>query len=299
VALRTGVCILPEHPWAEARPVWLEAESAGFAAAWTYDHLSWRTLRNGPWYSPFPLLSAVAAITTRLRLGTLVSSPNFRHPVPLAKELMTLDDLSGGRLDLGIGAGADAEDARVLGRAPWSLGERAARFEEFTDLLDQLLRHPATTRPGRWYAADDARQIPGCVQQPRVPFTVAAAGPRALAVAARHATTWVTYGPWSPSGPAEDLAPDDWIAGVAAQSARLGDVCTAAGRDPGSLARMVLVPLGLAWAQGSPDAWDDFVGRLEEVGLTDVVVHRPRPDDPVIPGPAPATFAHIVSGLTG
>jgi alkanesulfonate monooxygenase SsuD/methylene tetrahydromethanopterin reductase-like flavin-dependent oxidoreductase (luciferase family) len=294
VTLRTGVCILPEHPWSEARPIWQEAESAGFATAWTYDHLSWRTLRDGPWFAALPLLSAAAVVTTRLRLGTLVTSPNFRHPVPLAKELMTLDDLSGGRIDLGIGAGADSDDARVLGRPPWPLGERTGRFEEFTELLDQLLRQPATTRSGRWYSADDARQIPGCVQQPRLPFTVAAAGPRALALAARHADTWVTFGPW---GALEGFTPDEWIDGVEAQSARLSEACRAAGRDTTAVRRMVLAPLALRWAQGSPDAWDDFTGRLEAIGITDVVVHRPRPHDPVIPGPTPATFAHIVATL--
>jgi alkanesulfonate monooxygenase SsuD/methylene tetrahydromethanopterin reductase-like flavin-dependent oxidoreductase (luciferase family) len=292
VALTTGVCILPEFPWTEARPRWLEAEASGFSTAWTYDHLSWRTLRDGPWFGAVPLLSAVAVATTTVRIGTLVTSPNFRHPVPLAKEVMTIDDLSGGRLDVGVGAGADSEDARVLGEPPWPRRERTDRFDEFVTLLDQLLTAPATSSRGHHYRAEDARQIPGCVQSPRVPFTIAATGRRGLGLAARYGAAWVTYGPRDdePAGPVE------WVQAVAAQLASLSDACRAAGRDPAAVRRMVLVPLALDWAQSSPGAWDDFTGRLEEAGFTDVVVHWPRPWDRALAGPSPETFAHLAPG---
>ncbi|MCU1491564.1 MAG: hypothetical protein JWM85_2969 [Acidimicrobiaceae bacterium] len=292
--MRVGVCLLPELPWAQDRHRWQEAERAGFGTAWTYDHLSWTTLRDGPWYGAVPLLAAAATSTSTIRLGTLVTSPNFRHPVPLAKEVMTLDDLSGGRLTLGIGAGADSEDARVLGKPPWGQGERTSRFEEFCELLDRLLTQPATTSSGRWYSANDARQIPGCVQSPRVPFAIAAAGPRAMAIAARLGGGWVTYGRY---GNARDLAPNDWFATVSDQVGQLGEALAAAGRRPEELSRTMLVPLDLPWAQASPDAWDDFVGHLEGVGMTDVVVHWPRPSDPVKSGPNLRTFEHITNSL--
>src|SRR5205085_1494270 len=80
---------------------WRDAERRGFETAWTYDHLSWRSLRDGPWLGAMPLLSAVAASTTTLRVGTLVTSPNFRHPALLAKDVMTLDEISAARRDLG------------------------------------------------------------------------------------------------------------------------------------------------------------------------------------------------------
>ncbi len=86
-----------------------------------------------------PLLAAVAATTETMRIGTLVTSPNFRHPVTLAKEVMTLDVISGGRLTLGIGAGGVGWDATALGQAPWSRSERTRRFEEFVAALDHLL----------------------------------------------------------------------------------------------------------------------------------------------------------------
>ncbi len=287
--MRVGVCILPEFRWADARPRWEAAEQGGFTTAWTYDHLSWRTLRDGPWFGALPLLTAAAMVTTRIRLGTLVISPNFRHPVPLAKELITLDDISAGRLDAGIGAGSDAEDARVLGGEPWPRAERTARFAEFVTLLDQLLREPAVTRDGDHYAANDARQIPGCVQQPRIPFTIAAAGPRALALAAGFGQAWVTYGPW---GSDETTPAGEWLAGLARQCATVDAACREQRRAPGTLRRIVLVPLELSWAQSSVDAWEDFLGRVEQIGITDVVIHWPRPWDRRLPGACEAVLEH-------
>jgi alkanesulfonate monooxygenase SsuD/methylene tetrahydromethanopterin reductase-like flavin-dependent oxidoreductase (luciferase family) len=103
--MQRGVLILPEFPWTTAQSVWRRAEALGFEHAWIYDHLAWRSFRDSTWFAAIPTLTAAAMATKRIRLGTLVASPNFRHPVPFAKELVTLDDISGGRLTLGLGAG--------------------------------------------------------------------------------------------------------------------------------------------------------------------------------------------------
>ena len=92
--MRFSIVILPEYPWEQAVGIWQRAEQLGFAQAWTYDHLAWRTLADGPWHAAVPTLTAAALATSTMRIGTLVASPNFRHPVPLAKELVTVDDLS-------------------------------------------------------------------------------------------------------------------------------------------------------------------------------------------------------------
>src|SRR3954451_23788518 len=103
--MRVGVIVLPEHPWAKARAEWQFLEECGFAHAWMYDHLAWRTMADRPWYATVPTLTAAALVTERIALGTWVTSPNFRHPITLAKELLSLDDISGGRILAGIGAG--------------------------------------------------------------------------------------------------------------------------------------------------------------------------------------------------
>ena len=167
--------VLPHRRWADgAREDWVGAEELGFDTAYTYDHLSWRSFRGGPWFGAVPTLAAAAAVTSRLRLGTLVISPNFRHPVPLAKELVSLDDLSGGRITAGVGAGGTGFDATALGQEPWSARERGERFVEFVELLDRLLTEPRVTYEGRFYSAGEAENVPGCVQRPRLPLAVAA-----------------------------------------------------------------------------------------------------------------------------
>ncbi len=147
--------------WSTARALWRQVEELGFDHAWTYDHLAWRSLRDATWFGAVPFLAAGAVVTERIRLGTLVASPNFRHPVPFARELVTLDDLCGGRLTLGIGAGADGWDAVMLGQDPWSPSERAERFAEFLDLLDRLLREPETSYEGRFYTARRGAHLSG------------------------------------------------------------------------------------------------------------------------------------------
>jgi alkanesulfonate monooxygenase SsuD/methylene tetrahydromethanopterin reductase-like flavin-dependent oxidoreductase (luciferase family) len=284
--------VLPDRdPAAEFLPDVREAERAGMRTVWTYDHLTWPLLADGPWYGAVPLLAAAAVSTERIRLGTLVATPNFRHPVPFAKELMTLDRLSGGRLEVGVGAGTEGPDARVLGDPPRSRAERTERFAEWLDMLDRLLREPVTTVHGERFTAVDAHQLPGCVQQPRAPLTVGAAGPRALALAARHGQGWVTYGAYTDEG-----GPNEWLVAVAEQSRRLTDVLTGEGRDPGDVRRIVLIGLETAWPFESAERYADTLGRLTESGFDEVALHWPRPDGRGMPERA-LTFVTAAHGL--
>jgi alkanesulfonate monooxygenase SsuD/methylene tetrahydromethanopterin reductase-like flavin-dependent oxidoreductase (luciferase family) len=282
------VLILPEHRWAEARVQWSRAEELGFDHAWVYDHLAWRSLRDSAWFGSVPTLSAAAMTTRRIRLGTLVTSANFRHPVPFAKELVTLDDISRGRLTLGIGAGAGGWDTTMIGQDPWSARERTDRFAEFVNLLDRLLREPECSYEGRYYSAVEARTHPGCVQKPRIPFAVAATGPRGLRLAATYAQTWVTTGDRSRTGP---LDAEEGARIVRAQMDRLDEACADVGRDPASLARLVLTGPILDGGLDSVEAFRDTIGRYAEVGVTDLVVHWPRAHPPY--AASLATFERI------
>src|SRR5262245_38836918 len=210
----------------------------GFDHAWTYDHLAWRSLRDSPWYGAVPTLAAAAAVTSTIRLGTLVASPEVRHPVPFARELVTLDEIAGGRFTLGIGAGSGGWDATVLGRPAWSPDERADRFAEFVDLLDRMLRQPATAFRGRYSSGAEARTTPRCVQQPRRPLGASAPRPRPSRGAASHASPWVSTGPRTHGG--APLPAAEGAAAIARQLARLEEACAAEGRDPATLDRLVL-----------------------------------------------------------
>jgi alkanesulfonate monooxygenase SsuD/methylene tetrahydromethanopterin reductase-like flavin-dependent oxidoreductase (luciferase family) len=271
--MRIGVVVLPELPWAEARQQWRRLDEWGFHSAWTYDHLAWRSLADGPWFATVPTLAAAALATRTIRLGTLVASPNFRHPVPFAKELMTLDDLSGGRFQLGVGAGGTGFDAAVLGDDELTPRERVERFAEFVELLDRLLTSPSTTYGGTWFTAREARMHPGCVQQPRLPFVVAANGPRAMRVAARHGQAWVTTG-----GTPPDEGEERWWAALPGTAARLDDALLAEGRAPADVARLLSVDASGALGLSSVEHLRDVLGRAEVIGFDEVIVHWPRRD---------------------
>ncbi|MEI7034048.1 LLM class flavin-dependent oxidoreductase [Streptomyces pratensis] len=283
--MRLSTVILPVDRWAEGQKNWRQAEDLGFHAAYTYDHLSWRSFRDGPWFGAIPTLTAAASVTRSIRLGTLVTSPNFRHPVTLAKELISLDDVSGGRITLGIGAGGSGFDATALGQEAWTPRERADRFAEFVPLLDRLLTENAVTHQGTHYTAVEARNISGCVQRPRLPFAVAATGPRGLKLAARHGQAWVTTG--DPKLYAEGT-PEQSLAALRAQSDKLTAACAEIGRDARELDRILLT--GFTPDRNTPlesvDAFVDFAGRHAELGFTEIALHAPIPDSDFATDPA-------------
>jgi alkanesulfonate monooxygenase SsuD/methylene tetrahydromethanopterin reductase-like flavin-dependent oxidoreductase (luciferase family) len=293
--MRVGVLLLPTDPWAETVERVRRLEALGYDHVWTYDHLSWRRYRDRAWYAAIPWLTGLAGATERVRLGTLVASPNFRHPVTLAKEAMTLDHVSAGRLTLGLGAGGAGFDATVLGGSPLSPGERAGRLEEFVEVLDRLLREPAVSHRGRHYTVDEARMLPGCVQRPRVPLAIAAGGRRTLALAARYADAWITYG----DPEYRDTSPAGAERAVRSQAARLEDECAAIGRDPGELGRVYLIGNTDERPLASVQAFVDFAGRYRALGFTDLVFHHPRPDDPVWTEPEEIVEKIAVDALAG
>lgn len=277
--MRFGVIILPDRRWSANAARWRMAEDLGFTHGWTYDHLGWRSLVEGPWFDPVPVLTAAATITTSLRLGTLVASPNVRHPVHFAREITALDDVSGGRISIGIGAGTPDYDARVLGVPPLTPRERVERFAEFVSLLDTVLTTGRADHDGVYYRARDARSAPGCVQQPRVPFVVAANGPRAIRVTARHGQEWVTTG-----RRCTDL--DEWWRSVEELVHRFEDAMTAAGRDPHAVPRHLSLDGAPTYSLSNASTFERRVARAHELGFTDVAVHWPRESEWFVGRPA-------------
>lgn len=269
---RIGVVILPDLSWREAEPRWQSVEELGFSHGWTYDHLAWRSMVDGPWFGAVPMLAAAAAVTRHLRLGTFVASPNFRHPVPFAKELLTLDDISSGRINLGVGAGGMGHDYTVLGGSPLTLGERSARFVEFVQLLDVLLTHDRTDFDGGYFRAVDARMLPGCAQRPRIPFLIAANGPRMMQVAAQFGNGWITTGKPEPDGV------EDWWRSVEAASHTMTDALARADRSTAGFDRFLHLDASGTYSLSSGEYFADCVGRAAALGFTDVVVHYPRAD---------------------
>jgi len=266
--LRVGVVVVQNLPWPRWRERVREVESLGFDGAYVWDHLVHRTQqRTDPLFDGLTALGAAAEFTSTIRLGTMVAAPLFRHPVVLANQAMTLDQASGGRLELGIGAGGALLDHEVLGIDPWEKPEQVDRFRETVEVVDAVLRG-ATSYDGTHYRGDGITVAPGPVQRPRPPLTVAAHGPRTMQVAARHADVWNTV-------TTRDL-PREEVLALAAERGRLLDrLADEAGRDPASIRRSVLIGSDDWPALASLDAFRDAVLRYREVGVTEVVLIHP------------------------
>lgn len=269
--MRLGLLMVPTDPWERAVSRAQEIEGMGFDHLWTYDHLSWRRFRDRPWFGALSWLAGIAARTSTIRLGTMVTSPNFREPVVLAKEAMTIDHISDGRLTLGIGAGGTGFDAEVFGAQILTPAQRVDRLSDFLAALDGLLSNDTFSAVNDHHTIVDARMLPGCVQRPRLPLAIAAGGPRTMRLAAAHGDAWITDGH---QGSMAELE-----AAMTAQIDMLNRACDEQGRDISS--RILLV----ANAFGRPLASLEAFGRFHEwcsgLGFTDLVLHDPRPDDPI------------------
>jgi F420-dependent oxidoreductase-like protein len=231
MAMRFGAAFWVERTgWPELREAVLRAEAAGFDDLWIDDHL---LADEGDWRDPklegWTTLAAGAAITTRPRLGLLVSANTLRNPGLTAKMVTTIDHVSGGRAILGIGAGWFEREHEAFGfDFGAGVGERLDRLVEAVPLIRRLLDGEQVTHDGRFFAFRDALCAPRPVQA-RLPILVGGAGPRkTLPLVARHADLWNTYGT-----PAE----------VAAADAILRAACEAAGRDTREIERTVNINL--------------------------------------------------------
>lgn len=266
MSINLHVVLWPIHDWPTMRSHWQRAEEMGFAGGWVYDHLAWRG--HLPWDDAYASLAAAAAVTSTLRLGTLVTSPNFRTPIPTASAIRTIDRISGGRVTVGIGAGGDSptSDGLVLGRE-WTPRERSDRFAEYVAQLDALLGGVGVSVSGEHWSADEAPIGAGLAQHPRPPFWIAAGGPRGVRLAARYGQGWVA----NPSSEEPYLE-------VRAQVGRFEAACAEAGRDSQAVPRLLLTGFTEEPWLESVGAFEELAGRYEELGITDVAIHWPRPD---------------------
>ncbi|MEV4450557.1 MULTISPECIES: LLM class flavin-dependent oxidoreductase [Streptomyces] len=271
--VRLGALVLPDRPGPGGVEVWRRVEDLGFDHAWTLDHLSWRLPPDQPWFDALTTLTAAAAVTSRIELGTLVVSPNFRHPVVTARQAMTLDHVSGGRFVLGAGAGAVGADSRALGGPALSPAEQAVRFEEFVSLTHMLLREPTTTFTGGYFSAHGVRMVPGSLRPDGIPLAVAATGPRGMRLVAEYGDTWITIGDArTPGGQSEREA----FGTLGRQLDRLAAACEQVGRSLTGLRRLVNLSRAVEDPYGSPERLVELVGRCADMGFTDVVVAFPR-----------------------
>lgn len=252
---------------------WHEAERLAFDVVWNCDTVVEPDRSRHAMFDAPTTLALMARETSEIRVGTLVSSLYFRQPVTLAKATMTPDQLTGGRVELALGVG-DPSAGGPLAGVTWSPAEQVARFREFVELVDLLLRQEVTSYDGVYYRCADAEVIPGSVQRPRPPITIAAHGPKMLAIAARFGDGWSSWGGYGVETEA------DFYKVTAERCERFDELVARQGRDPGTLRHsLVCFPPLTPWE--STEYFTDMVGRFRALGIDEFVLYWPgswRPD---------------------
>jgi F420-dependent oxidoreductase-like protein len=212
------------------------AESAGFDGAWVFDHFTpLYGDPNGPCLEGWTLLAGLAAVTSRIRLGVLVTAITYRHPSVLATEAITVDHILKGRLELGLGAAWHQPEHEALGIPFPPLKERAERLEEGVQVIRLLMTKDGVTFNGRRYQLAGASYHPKPVQRPHPPIWIGAGGEQLmLPIVARQADAWHAFG-------SEDS--------MARKSRLLDQLAEKAGRDPKAILRSASLSLSRPWDQ--------------------------------------------------
>lgn len=239
------------------RAVWSATEDGGFDHLWGVDHYasSGPGGDDQPIFEGWSLLAAMAVATRRVRIGLNVTGNTHRNPGQLAKMATTVDHLSGGRLEFGIGAAWAENEHRMYGFE--GLEHRVGRLSESLRIIRALWTEERVSVAGRYYTLQDAIANPKPVQKPYPPIWIGAGGEMTMKLTARHADVW------SPSGQYRG-SPEK----VQRGSAELDRLCAAIGRDPSTIRRSENVRFDAT----SPDKLVEEIGRLREIGVQDALI---------------------------
>ena len=226
-----------------------------------------------PWFESWTLIAALAVQTRHIRIGLGVSPITWRHPAFLARQALTVDHISDGRLELGLGTGLGNDPSHKMTGIPnWSRKERAARFREYVEIVDKLLCNEVTTYEGCYYKLKEAIMSPHPIQKPRPPITIAAFGRTMLKYSAQYADSW------SSAGSNTDAFAEE----TRKRNKFLDKFCEEISRDPNSLRRSYLEwESNVSWQGGlmsifkSEDNFREMVKRFVDVGITEFIFLYP------------------------
>jgi alkanesulfonate monooxygenase SsuD/methylene tetrahydromethanopterin reductase-like flavin-dependent oxidoreductase (luciferase family) len=272
--LRFGILTLQDHPWNQLVENWRLIESLGYDSVWIGDHFVNPHQITEDWFDGWTILSALAVHTHTIRIGPLVTNIIYRNPAVIAKQALTLDHISHGRLNLGIGATSKGDPSHYMtGVAEWETAERVQRFREVIEIVDSMLRNEVTSYQGSYYSLKDSQAKPFSIQKPRPPLVIAAIGQTTLKVAAKYADTWNTYAGWNLSSQqTEEL--------LVQRNNQLDQYCSEMGRNPNEITRSLLVGLTQDTPFASLDAFHDFIGRMSDAGMSEFIFYY---DYPLLP----------------
>ena len=264
-SLRFGLCTDQNLTWGQTVERWRYFESLGFDSVWDCDHFQQPSRPQGPYLEGWTLLAALAARTSTIRIGVLVTSNTFRHPALLAKQAATVDHISNGRLELGLGAGWFVPEHEHFGIPFPEPAELVGRFRESVQLVDLLLRQDQTTFVGQYYQVNEAPFRPAPIQKPRPPLTLGAHRTKMLQIVAEYADRWSSHGS---------------VDEMRERNAILDDHCAAIGREPAEIIRSLY-----GWAALMPadpweslDAFHEVIGQYRDAGINEFIIDAPGPE---------------------
>lgn len=263
--IRVGLKLSQDASSDVMKRVWSTADQAGFDHCWAFDHLAsiGPAGADRPVFDGWTLLGAMALATSRTRLGLLVTGITYRNPALLAKLAVTVDHLSDGRLEFGIGAAWAQNEHAMYGID--GLDHRVGRLSEGLQVMKMLWTQDRSDFAGRYYTLRDAIANPKPIQKPYPPIWIGASGPSTLKLTARHANVWNASGAVGGS-----------VADASEASRRLDEACISIDRDPGEILRSVQPHFN----SGDPSATIDELLRYADAGFTELVVYL-GPTDPV------------------
>ena len=262
---RFGICTDQNMSWAKTVERWQLFERLGYESAWLCDHLIQPSRPQGPYFEAWSLLGGLAARTEKIRVGVLETSNTFLSPQLLAKMAVTVDHISNGRLEIGLGAGWYEPEHAMFGIEFPETQELVGRFREAVQIVDLMTRQETSSFSGKYYELKGARSLPASVQKPRPPLVLGAFGPRMLRIVAELADTWNAFG--TPTEMRE-------------RNQMLDDYCREIGRDPDTLDRSLYywVPTTDADPWVSRDAFHSVIEPYIDAGMNQFIFDQPRDD---------------------
>ncbi len=266
-AVRFGVHITPQYTtYADILQMAREVDELGYDTAFLFDHfIPLRSDTSGPCFEGWTLLSAVAALTKRVKVGLLVTGNTYRNPAMLAKMAATVDHVSNGRLILGLGAGWFELEHTAYGIPFYTASERAKRLGEAVEVIKQLFTQPRSTFTGKYYQLKDAPCEPKPTQKPYPPLLIGGMGPkRVQPLAARHADIWHFF-------------PGEGDQAVKSVCEKFDKLCQKVGRDPAKVEKSM--SLGEGHFAGSSEEVRSRIQALVDAGVRHFIVSLAAPYD--------------------
>ena len=267
-----GILISQTCSWDDLKTQAQDIEDAGYQSIWVADQIA-NPFVNTDWLEGWTVLTGLALVTERIRLGTLVTNIVYRHPGLLAKQAITVDHMSNGRLELGLGAGGAPTDHSMTGTPYWSGAERQRRFNEFVRVVEQLLTAETSSFTGDFYSFSETYISPPPRQAPRPPLVIAAHGPKSMQLAAEHADKW------SFSEPGTGLKGKAAATAIREMNAYIDEKALAAGRDPAAIARSYCCGFSASSAWSSLDEALADIKLYEEAGVNEFILFYAADDD--------------------